>query len=637
VLFSAPCCRQTPEHRRILILALDGMEPTIVDLLMSEGKLPNFAKLRQDGAYGRLRSAIPLLSPVVWTTIATGKTPDQHKIGHFVAINPQTGAHLPVTSQMRRVKALWNIFSGAGKSVAVVGWWATWPAETVRGAIVSDHLCYHFLMEQAGAPGPTAQGLTYPPDLATSVAPMVSRPADLTETDLAPFVTVGAEDLARPFAFDDDLSHFKWALATARSYSRIGLDLWKKERPDLGMVYVEATDSTAHLFGHLFRAEGLSGELREQQQRYGHAVEQMYVYADEILGEFIAAMDDRTVLFVLSDHGFQLGALPDDPSRTRSMRRVTEHYHTMYGILYLYGRGVRRHSRIEDATILDIAPTALALAGLPRAGDMQGRVLSEAIDVEPAPVVPTYETDATASEGTATNDAAIDPKILENLRSLGYLGATSPSGDRNLAADLFESGHYEKAKTAYEKLVMEQPKDVGLRTSLAGALGALGLYDEALKQLEVSATLDPLNPEAYHNRAVIYERQGNVKAAIREYQTAVRYNPQYEPSRQALARLGVLGRSGEPSSQEEKAAYLLADEASRAARKGDYPEAMRKLDEAKRLAPRYALIYQYRSNVAYLMGDRKAAIVALQKGLELEPDNELFRENLKRLEGKTSR
>jgi tetratricopeptide (TPR) repeat protein len=64
---------------------------------------------------------------------------------------------------------------------------------------------------------------------------------------------------------------------------------------------------------------------------------------------------------------------------------------------------------------------------------------------------------------------------------------------------------------------------------------------------------------------------------------------------------------------------------------------MRKLDEAKRLAPRYALIYQYRSNVAYLMGDRKAAIVALQKGLELEPDNELFRENLKRLEGKTSR
>ena len=56
---------------------------------MSEGKLPNFARLRQEGAYGRLQSSPPLLSPVIWTTIATGKTPDQHGIGHFVAVSPR--------------------------------------------------------------------------------------------------------------------------------------------------------------------------------------------------------------------------------------------------------------------------------------------------------------------------------------------------------------------------------------------------------------------------------------------------------------------------------------------------------------------------------------------------------------------
>ncbi len=59
---------------------------------------------------------------------------------------------------------------------------------------------------------------------------------------------------------------------------------------------------------------------------------------------------------------------------------------------------------------------------------------------------------------------------------------------------------------------------------------------------------------------------------------------------------------------------------------------MKKLDEAQRIAPRYALIYQYRSNVAYLMGDRAAAVEALRKGLELEPDNALFQENLKNLQ-----
>ena len=59
---------------------------------------------------------------------------------------------------------------------------------------------------------------------------------------------------------------------------------------------------------------------------------------------------------------------------------------------------------------------------------------------------------------------------------------------------------------------------------------------------------------------------------------------------------------------------------------------MKQLDEAQRIAPNLALLYQYRSNVAYLMGDRQAAIAALRQGLRLEPDNALFRENLKRLE-----
>ena len=142
-----------------MVLGLDGADPATIDLLMSEGKLPNFARLRQKGAYAPLRSAEPLLSPVIWTTIATGKTPDQHGIGHFVAVNSATGEQLPVTSAMRKVKAVWNILSAAGRSTDVVGWWATWPAETIRGAVVSDHLAYHFLLEE-GLKGTAVPGTT---------------------------------------------------------------------------------------------------------------------------------------------------------------------------------------------------------------------------------------------------------------------------------------------------------------------------------------------------------------------------------------------------------------------------------------------------------------------------------------------
>ncbi len=61
------------------------------------------------------------------------------------------------------------------------------------------------------------------------------------------------------------------------------------------------------------------------------------------------------------------------------------------------------------------------------------------------------------------------------------------------------------------------------------------------------------------------------------------------------------------------------------------PEELEQEFEAERAAPEFVLTYQYRSNVAYLMGDREAAVAALEKALEIEPDNALFRANLERL------
>jgi predicted AlkP superfamily phosphohydrolase/phosphomutase len=71
LVLSAGGCSK-PSSSRLIVLGLDGMDPEALDLLMSEGKMPNFAKLRQKGAYGRLISSKPLLSPIIWTTIATG-------------------------------------------------------------------------------------------------------------------------------------------------------------------------------------------------------------------------------------------------------------------------------------------------------------------------------------------------------------------------------------------------------------------------------------------------------------------------------------------------------------------------------------------------------------------------------------
>jgi len=634
VAWSLVSCGGRSPDGNVIVLGIDGLEPQAIDLLMSEGKLPNFARLRQDGAYGRLISQKPLLSPIIWTTIATGKTPGQHGIGHFVAMDPATGEKLPVTSNLRQVKALWNIAAEAGRRPAVVGWWATWPPETLNGIVVSDHTAYHFLFAEGFTGATTEEQTTHPPELAAKIAPLLQRPTDLTPDEIARFVDVSSEEFSRPFDLSDDLGHFKWALATTKSYRDVGLELWKREEPDLTMVYIEGVDSTSHLFGHLFRVEGLAGELADQQAKFGRAVEEMYRFADELIGRYLEAMDDDTTLIVASDHGFRLGELHDDPSRVRDMRRVSERFHRLEGILYLYGRGVKRHSRLDKPVLVDLAPTVLALLGLPAAEDMPGRVLSEALEI---PVVPdriaTYETGEDREQQGVARDTEVDQAVIERLEALGYLGATqSAESERNLAAIAFEEGRYDDALEIYRRLIEAEPEEPALRTSLAGALGATGDYDGALEQLEAALALDPLNVEAYHNRAVIHERQGNPDLAIADYNTVMRYAPDYEPSRAALLRMTGSASANTPSSDAEQQASFLAEKASQAARRGDYETALTLLDHAEAIAPQYSLVFQYRSNVAYLMGDRDAAIAALERALELEPDNALFRENLTRLQ-----
>jgi tetratricopeptide (TPR) repeat protein len=314
---------------------------------------------------------------------------------------------------------------------------------------------------------------------------------------------------------------------------------------------------------------------------------------------------------------------------------VSERFHRLQGILYMWGRHIKARTRLDNPSILDIAPTVLALNGVAPARDMPGRVLSEALEIKAKTRIESYEPAGAqvAAGGTpAAGDSRVDPEILKRLQSLGYIQPTSPSGDRNIAAVLFEQGKYAEAVEAYGKLVKSDPDDGSLRTSLAGALGATGRYDAALTEIDAAIRLQPLNPEAYHNRAVIHERKGDVRAAIADYRTAVRYRPDYMPSQQALLRLGAAPAAGGARTPQETRALELSEQASRLARHGDYAGAMQMLDEASRLAPRLALIYQYRSNVAYLKGDTPAAVAALKRGLEIEPDNVLFRENLKNLQ-----
>src|SRR5262245_21938110 len=96
----------------ILLVGLDGADWDVIRPMIRAGRLPNLHNLSEEGASGDLLSEPPLLSPILWTTIATGKPPTQHGITSFVVDRKGTeGGALPVQSTERKCRALWNISS----------------------------------------------------------------------------------------------------------------------------------------------------------------------------------------------------------------------------------------------------------------------------------------------------------------------------------------------------------------------------------------------------------------------------------------------------------------------------------------------------------------------------------------------
>jgi len=84
---------------RLVILGLDGLEPTLAEKFMAEGKLPNLARLKKDGGYARLKTTTPAISPVAWSSFMTGSEPSKHNIFDFLSRDPRT--YLPDLSSAR--------------------------------------------------------------------------------------------------------------------------------------------------------------------------------------------------------------------------------------------------------------------------------------------------------------------------------------------------------------------------------------------------------------------------------------------------------------------------------------------------------------------------------------------------------
>ena len=155
--------------RRVIVIGMDSCDPDLVEDLIRRGKASNFARMRRDGAHGELRSLTPLLSPVVWTTIATGMPPERHGILDFVTVTEE--GPRPVSSRLRQADTVWELVASAGEPVGVVGWLVSWPADPINGFLVTERigrLAYE--ADRFGKTRGDAPKAAWPPELAKEIA-----------------------------------------------------------------------------------------------------------------------------------------------------------------------------------------------------------------------------------------------------------------------------------------------------------------------------------------------------------------------------------------------------------------------------------------------------------------------------------
>src|SRR5579864_5811849 len=85
--------------KKLIFLGLDGFDPGLAERYMAEGKLPNLSRLKEQGGFSRLRTTFPALSPVAWSTFATGVNPARHSMFDF--LNRSLRSYMPELSSSR--------------------------------------------------------------------------------------------------------------------------------------------------------------------------------------------------------------------------------------------------------------------------------------------------------------------------------------------------------------------------------------------------------------------------------------------------------------------------------------------------------------------------------------------------------
>jgi predicted AlkP superfamily phosphohydrolase/phosphomutase/tetratricopeptide (TPR) repeat protein len=467
---------QQPKSEKILLVGWDAADWDIITPLLLQNKMPNLQKLINAGSSGTIQTLLPALSPMLWTSIATGKTADKHGILGFIEPDLKSGNPRPASVTSRQCKAVWNILTQQQLKTNVIGWWPSHPAEPINGVAVSN------LFTKNNKHQNVIEHSVYPNEWNKRISNCRVYTEDIALTELIDFVP---QALSINQDKDKHLHNLAALIANAKSIQQATKEIISNTEWDFTAVYFDVIDQVCHTFMKFYPPQ-MAGVPDDYYALYNQVISQMYIYHDTMLGELIAIAGEDTTVMVLSDHLRPI-RLPNDPASPAFE-------HAPFGIFCIKGKNIKQHHTINGASLLDITPTLLNLCSLPCAKDMDGEVLEDLFnikkDIDPIDSWETIEGNCGMHKSGNTDQSWQSAAALFQLMELGYIQKFEANKELTLKKIINESHYYlstvlmsihkyDEAYTLLHQLHNENTSTLRYSLKLAACLQHLHKYEDA--------------------------------------------------------------------------------------------------------------------------------------------------------------
>jgi tetratricopeptide (TPR) repeat protein len=548
----------------------------------------------------------------------TGVSPLDHRILDFLRVNPVSHQREPITSDERKAPAIWNMATAGGKKAGALGLWATYPAESINGLMVSDRL-FTFLYSESAPP----PGVVYPAALESWARDGLKRAQGAVGYDalksMLPWL-VEAE-YARAVAVTDPYAHpvsaLRRILIETRVYDDLGRDWVARERPDLMLLYFQGTDSIGHVFAP-YAPPRQSSVSEADYARYKDVPERYFAAVDQLLARYVALAESTgSVVVLASDHGFLWG--DGRPATMSSAANTTAaKWHSENGIYLLWGPGIQPSvGHTAAGKVEQVCATLLALLGLPPARDIAGPPLAGApsltadtVDYRAVFTPPAPQNGAGAAEASG-----VDEDTVAKLRALGYIGATEGKGRafgtrtagslNNEGLLLKQRGKQKEAIDAFDTALTVDPNLASALWNLSDLLWARGDSLDKSDALLVRAFANGL-PEGTKfliGRAIGYQRNGQIDRSV------------------SLLNQAAAAKPDEPEVWLFRGRYRVE--------RGECAGAVDDFRQAARLTPENPAVYASQGLAELCAGDTAAARASFQRSLQLDPNQPRVRDYLR--------